>query len=269
MAARRLIKARRRLLSQKLPAHKRRVATGPQDSAKLERAREMANMYCGGMTLEAVGAEFGVTRERVRQILVSVGVDAKSGGMKSKTAHKEAARQKLKKELSDISAYDSYGCSRETVEKISKGISSSSRGSVLRTYIDKRRSAKNRDIEWLFNLETWWEVWEKSGRWAQRGRGKHSYCMARNGDCGPYSPDNVRIVTIRENSEEAFDTKPHDGRKVRFPRLQNGLSQKQQTIYDLYTSGVPLVKIAKQMNIQAQTVGTHLNNAKHILGILK
>lgn len=40
---------------------------------KMKRAKEMLGKYNGGMTLERVGQEYGVTRERVRQLLVSTG----------------------------------------------------------------------------------------------------------------------------------------------------------------------------------------------------
>jgi transposase-like protein/lambda repressor-like predicted transcriptional regulator len=40
-----------------------------QQNVKIDRNEEMATLYESGMTLEEVGQKFGVTRERVRQIL--------------------------------------------------------------------------------------------------------------------------------------------------------------------------------------------------------
>lgn len=41
-----------------------------------ERNREFARRYLGGETLQAIGDDYGVTRERVRQILRAMGVDS-------------------------------------------------------------------------------------------------------------------------------------------------------------------------------------------------
>lgn len=64
------------------------------------------------------------------------------------------------------------------------------------------RAAARRGIEWLFTFETWWEVWEYSGRWEQRGRGASEYCMCRKLDKGAYSPDNVYIATSGYNRQQ-------------------------------------------------------------------
>jgi hypothetical protein len=77
-------------------------------------------------------------------------------------------------------------------------------------YSTQRAGAEKRGIGWEFTLETWWEVWAKSGKWAQRGTSSDSYVMARAGDVGPYSPGNVRIATQFENMAEY-----HAGRRAR------------------------------------------------------
>lgn len=63
--------------------------------------------------------------------------------------------------------------------------------------------AKRRGISWLFTFETWFKVWSDSGHLHERGRRKGQYVMARFGDRGPYSVDNVKITTVEENSIEA------------------------------------------------------------------
>jgi hypothetical protein len=71
-------------------------------------------------------------------------------------------------------------------------------------YNNQRQSAKVRGIEWEFTFETWWAVWEASGKWEQRGKRTGQYCMARNGDTGPYAPWNVRIVQVSENNRDGM-----------------------------------------------------------------
>ena len=63
-----------------------------------------------------------------------------------------------------------------------------------------KKNASLRSIPWEFTFETWWEMWEKSGKWNERGRG--GYMMCRYGDTGPYSPTNVRIDTVQSNADE-------------------------------------------------------------------
>lgn len=67
-------------------------------------------------------------------------------------------------------------------------------------YAMHKKNAEIRGIPWEFTFETWWAVWEDSGKWAERGRG--GYMMCRFGDTGPYSPTNVRIDTVVSNARE-------------------------------------------------------------------
>ena len=70
-------------------------------------------------------------------------------------------------------------------------------------YTQQLCAARKRGIEWLFTFETWWKMWEESGQWLNRGRKSGQYCMARKGDQGPYSPDNVDIVLVNVNTSDA------------------------------------------------------------------
>ena len=75
-------------------------------------------------------------------------------------------------------------------------------------YIAHKARAKYRGIAWEFTFETWWKVWQDSGKWEQRGLNKGQYVMCRHKDVGPYSPQNVRIDTTENNIREwIYDTK--------------------------------------------------------------
>jgi hypothetical protein len=63
-----------------------------------------------------------------------------------------------------------------------------------------------RNIDWQFTydtLEAWW-----GEDITKRGPYKGQLVMARNGDVGPYHPDNVRKATCTENCSEANKGKP-------------------------------------------------------------
>ncbi len=84
-------------------------------------------------------------------------------------------------------------------------------------YSVQKRKAKQRKIPWHFTFETWWEVWEQSGKWDERG--VQGYAMCRNGDTGPYSPTNVRIDTFANNTLENYTAMGTDS-KGRFNAKQ-------------------------------------------------
>lgn len=66
-------------------------------------------------------------------------------------------------------------------------------------FTQQRSKARQRGIEFLLTFEEWLMIWEKSGKWDQRGCRKDQYVMARFGDDGPYKVSNVRICTVSEN----------------------------------------------------------------------
>lgn len=68
-------------------------------------------------------------------------------------------------------------------------------------YQQQRRQAVLRNIPWEFTFETWWKVWEDSGKWEERGFSKGKYCMCRSKDVGPYSPSNVVVATTEDNKK--------------------------------------------------------------------
>jgi hypothetical protein len=67
--------------------------------------------------------------------------------------------------------------------------------------------ARNRGIRWELSFDQWLSVWEGSGNLENRGRGKDKYCMARHGDEGPYSVENVYITTNSQNLSDAWVNK--------------------------------------------------------------
>ena len=76
------------------------------------------------------------------------------------------------------------------------------RSSPKGKYKTQMKNAEIRGIPWEFTFDTWWKLWEESGKWDQRGRGSDQYQMCRTGDTGPYSPSNVRIDTTLSNHHE-------------------------------------------------------------------
>lgn len=162
-----------------------------------ERSIEMARLYRSGETLASIGNRYGVTRERVRQVLTrDFEITAKDSG--------RAQRRKLdnlrRAANRDARYLRTYGCTVAQHEMLLEiGRQMVAAGSSWNTtptgaFALQRKNAEQRGIGWELNLWQWWSIWSESGRWKQRGRGAHGYVMARNGDTGPYAAWNVAIV---------------------------------------------------------------------------
>jgi hypothetical protein len=68
-----------------------------------------------------------------------------------------------------------------------------------KAFSDHKRRAGCYGIEFVLTFEKWWQIWESSGRWGERGNRRAQYCMARFNDKGPYAAGNVEIITNQEN----------------------------------------------------------------------
>lgn len=175
----------------------RKLGSG-REAAINERSEEMRALYIDGQTLEQIGKKFGISRERVRQILtLHYGMRAPNGGkaVASRKARKEFNRKR------DARHIKHWGCSYREYQKILKHPDL-----PTRAFASQRQNAKKRGIEWSLSLWQWWKIWEQSGHWAERGRGR-GYCMCRLNDCGPYSVDNVYIATGAENMRDYWVNK--------------------------------------------------------------
>lgn len=70
---------------------------------------------------------------------------------------------------------------------------------AVRAFQVQRARARGRSIEWQFTFTEWWAWWQTDDRWSNRGVGWSQFVMARKGDAGPYSPENVYCATQEQN----------------------------------------------------------------------
>lgn len=170
-----------------------RGSQGPRKSSRVDdRTKQMAALYKSGQTLQEIGDQFGITRERVRQLItVGHGLRASDGGQ-----HKQAIdRQEKLATAKNNWSLRKWGCNYDqyqTIRDLKR---------PTRAFSQQRQNAATRGIGWELKLWEWWSIWQQSGKWTQRGRGQ-GYMMCRKGDIGPYAIDNVFIATGCENSSE-------------------------------------------------------------------
>lgn len=196
-----------RTVCSKLPGRRKNQS---KDANITPRHIAMRDAYASGMTLEDVGAAHGVTRERVRQLIKKhFGFTRVNGGKSTArflAAHDIIAKKKAAKDAVARRFFARWGVTREFARTISSA-KLTSHAHPIRKYGSQVNNAKKRGIGWEFTFCSWWQMWQDSGKWELRGRGK-GYCMARYGDSGPYSPDNVYICTIGENFSDSYIVHP-------------------------------------------------------------
>lgn len=183
----------------------------------MARVDAMAQMYRAGRTLEDIGAVFGVTRERVRQIIAKrTDLTAEKGGGSVRSLSRKLAKQRK----NDERCLSKYGCTYEQYRSlVRKGKEIMANGekrgrTPTGAYHSQRMNAILRGIEWNLTLWEWWQVWCDSGKWEERGRGKDRYVMCRFRDEGAYEVGNVYIATHSHNSSVQLSN-PHRASKAR------------------------------------------------------
>jgi hypothetical protein len=157
----------------------------------MRRERGIVAMYRSGTTLQKIGAAYGISRERVRQIVERNGVNRCDGGQHVASLEKKRRKRGFEEAL----CFARFGCTLAELKEIR-----AARGA--KAYSSHKQHAAIRGIEWEFSLGQWWRVWKESGKWHLRGRHSGQYVMARFGDVGPYAPHNVEIKTCNENIKE-------------------------------------------------------------------
>lgn len=169
-----------------------------------DRSNAMAALYLSGYTLQQIGDQYGITRERVRQVIKKrTGITRKDGGLARAAADKRD-RNRQKREADCLLK---WGCSVAQHRQLlalarqMKAEGHSPYQTPTGAFRSQRNSAKNRNIEWDLTLWQWWTIWQASGHWDDRGRGQ-GYVMCRNGDDGAYAVGNVFIAPARLNSSD-------------------------------------------------------------------
>lgn len=165
-----------------------KVSHAERREIRHRRARQMADDYRAGKTLYEIGEQHGVTGERVRQLLKEIGVKYAESGRHVKSV---AARLARKDEI-NRRCVKKNGLSRVEYDALRKSASSSG-GTARRAFDEQRRNMRGRGYEWTLNFAEWWEAWQASGKWDQRGRGAR-YWLARKQNKGAYARGNVEVV---------------------------------------------------------------------------
>ena len=69
-------------------------------------------------------------------------------------------------------------------------------------YNEQKYRATSRGIQFNLTFEQWYDIWDQSGKWEQRGCKKDNYVMSRIGDMGAYTIGNVFIQLHQANAKD-------------------------------------------------------------------
>lgn len=161
------------------------------DEEKTTRNKAIVELFKSGVPMADIARVLSISRQRVHHIIERTSSANDGGGYPLAVAMKRLDIE-CKKEAACLSK---YGVCTKTLQQL-KGIG------AVQAFNSQARRAIARGIEFKLTLKDWWGIWDESGKWGLRGRGTGAYCMARNGDVGPYEVGNVTIKTVEENSSE-------------------------------------------------------------------
>jgi len=172
-----------------------------------------------GKTLEEIGEQYKISRERVRQILKIEGITSKQGGAHIRRLDSEKSQTIAIKEKKNKKCIATYGCTTDELTRLNDGEISSKKQSKAQKFKKQLNNARLRGVVFNLTFPQWVAVWEESGLYDARGRGKSGYCMARYGNTGAYEIGNVYIASVIENSRDGIKV-AHDNNK-KFNRINN------------------------------------------------
>lgn len=174
------------------------VTTGA-NARDLAREQRMCQLYTTGHTLQQIATVYGISRERVRQIISRAGVTRAEGGLAKSSQQKAEAKAAARKKRLDEKAQAMFGCTFDDLLFWNDDRRGWASGTKSRAYLNQRKAAEWRGIGWELTFPQWCQIWLESGHWAERGRKADAYCMARKQDFGPYAVWNVYITTLSQN----------------------------------------------------------------------
>ena len=167
---------------------------GPKpNTTQSERSIAMCAMYQQGLTLQKIADQYGVTRERVRQVVSKAG-QARAG---VRMRQRVAAAKSATADRAFASRIDQkWGVELDLWRELRAS-------GVIGAFETQRQNSKRRGIAWGLTFAEWYSIWQASGKLHLRGKGIGRYCMSRIKDEGGYELGNVHVQLSTKNSQDA------------------------------------------------------------------
>lgn len=167
------------------------------------RELDMCRRYESGETLQAIGDRYGVTRERVRQLINPHGFTGANGGIHVVAEASRSARRTALETRRNTQYLASYGCSYDDFRLLNQGMAASDTGSAAWAYRTQKFNAKRDSIPWEISFPEWIGLWAAVGGFAARGRFRNGLVLGRIDKSGPFTLANTCITSHATNSADA------------------------------------------------------------------
>lgn len=120
-------------------------------------------------------------------------------------------------------------------------------------YRKQKEHAKRRGIGFKISFDEWWSVWQSSGKYELRGRGKGRYCMCRYNDSGAYEIGNVYIDEWTNNIALQHKLSPHLKNNLQ-PGARRLPQRKRDIINEMRSVGVKPKHLASLYGVTETTI---------------
>lgn len=207
---------------------------GTKEKGLDQRALDMAYCYQRGEMLGDIGSRYGITRERVRQILVKQGIRGKDGGAYKQGLSRSAIREKAAIQARENYSLAIYGMGCKETSDLSAELGSK-KTFIVNAYRQLRDNSNRQKIPWSLTLKEFFYATK------DKPYGLGNYVLRRIDQSKGYEPENIIYISHSDNSK---------------------LSKRQQQIFDLYNQGEKPCEIAKKFGIKSSTVNSVLTMIK-------
>ena len=164
----------------------------------LHRNKEIVSEYKAGTPMPDLAETYDLTRQGIQLILKAHGISAKDGGARIRAQQKMVEKLKKNTNSKDERCLAKWGCTYEQWQTL-RDFNKNFHLTPIARYIQHRSNVKRDNLIWQISLWDWWNIWQTSGKYNIRGRGKEGYCMTRKNTKLGYTKDNVKITTVSEN----------------------------------------------------------------------
>ena len=219
------------------------------------RNAKIVQLFQSGLTLEDVSVKFGITRERVRQIVAKFHLSAKDGGSKKRAISRIAKMERTKSEKRERRALKKFGCGYDEALSLNDGLAFKAQRCKAEGFSHQRRNAEKRGIEWSMTFPEWCKIWNESGKYPLRGRQAQSYVMSRLNDAGAYAIGNVKICTAVENISESYLVTTAE---MRLKKRSSRLIQRNITAFELAEQGYSWAAIGQKLGVKVSSIGKYI-----------
>lgn len=226
----------------------------------LRRSERLAARYTSeeAPTMARIGADEGLTRERVRQILALSGVNASHSGRRKRAVSRSAEQEAAKVARQDARCFESYGCDWPTVANLTGAMRYPGvrHHPLLKAWWHHKTTAQRQYAEWQISLPQYAEL--VGPHLEKISRTKDGLVLSRKDKAGPFSVDNCQILTLSENSRRT------NGFANAHERQKEKHEQAIRKCIELRASGLSNAEIAKVIRRSIATVAANFAIAKNL-----